>query len=47
MAEFHNMQGGATGDGSFEEHLRLRLDEEAYSGAASRSLVWAVEAAMP
>ena len=32
MAEFHNMQGDA-GDGSLEEHLRLRLDEEAYSGA--------------
>ena len=32
MAEFHNMHGDA-GNGSFEEHLRLRLDEEAYSGA--------------
>ena len=32
MAEFHNLLGDA-GDGSFEERLRLRLDEEAYSGA--------------
>ena len=33
MAEFDNMQGGGTGDGSPKDDLRLRLDEEAYSGA--------------
>lgn len=32
MAEFDNMQGG-TGNGSPKDDLRLRLDEEAYSGA--------------
>ena len=33
MAEFHNMHGNAAGDGSLEEHLRLLLDEDTYSGA--------------
>ena len=32
MAEFHNMSGGPN-DASLEDRLRLRLDEEAFSGA--------------
>src|SRR5678815_595511 len=32
MAEFHNMPGGPN-DGAPEERLRLRLDEEMFTGA--------------
>lgn len=33
MAEFHDMPGGAAGGGEAEDRLRLRFDEEAFSGA--------------